>query len=82
MAIFYDFLYDRFSLFSISVCISGRTIVGFQLMEWQTVIALVLGFLALVYAGWYFLRQFFQVEKKPECEDCPVPNQKGEKSKA
>ncbi len=51
-------------------------------MEWQTVIALVLGSLALVYAGWYFLRQFFQVEKKPECEDCPVPNQKGEKSKA
>ena len=51
-------------------------------MEWQTVIALVLGFLALVYAGWYFLRQFFQVEKKPECEDCPVPNQKSKKSKA
>jgi hypothetical protein len=50
-------------------------------MEWQTVIALVLGFLALVYAGWYFLRQFFQVKKKPECDDCPVPNQKGKKSK-
>ena len=79
MAIFYDFLYERFSLFSISVCISGRTIVGFQLMEWQTVIALVLGFLALVYAGWYFLRQMFHVEKKPECEDCPVPNQKEKK---
>ena len=50
-------------------------------MEWQTVITLVLGFLALVYAGWYFLRQFFQVKKKPECEDCPVPNQEGKRVK-
>jgi len=64
------------------MCVPGRSTAGVRRVEWQKVIALVFGFLALVYAGWYFLRQFFQVEKKPECEDCPVPNQKGEKSKA
>jgi len=43
-------------------------------MEWQTIIAIGVGFIALVYVVHIFVRQLNKPEVDPKCDDCPVPD--------
>lgn len=40
----------------------------------QTIIAFVIGFVALVYVGNKFIKQFTKSETDPKCDNCPVPD--------
>ena len=74
MAHVYGGVYDRIGLFWRHGCLSRRKIIGFFLMEIQTIIAYGIGLTAFIYAIWIFLKQFKTPDVNPKCDDCPVPN--------
>lgn len=40
----------------------------------QTIIALIIGVVALLYVGKKFVNQFRKTETNPKCDNCPVPD--------
>jgi len=38
----------------------------------QTIVALIIGLMALLYVFRKFFRQFYKPETNPKCENCPV----------
>ncbi len=51
-------------------------------MDWQTIIAIMVGLVAVVYVMHIFLRQFNKPEVDPKCDNCPVPDLMNEKEKS
>ena len=47
-------------------------------MDIQPIIALFLGFIALIYLGKKIIKQFTQIEKDPKCDNCPVTESRKE----
>ena len=39
----------------------------------QNVLAILIGIAALIYVIKMIIRQFYQSEKNPKCENCPIP---------
>ena len=40
----------------------------------QTIIALIIGLIALIYVGNKVIQQFRKAETDPKCDNCPVPD--------
>jgi len=45
----------------------------------QTIIALIIGVLALLYVGKKFVNQFSKAQTDPKCDNCPIPDMVKEK---
>ncbi len=41
-------------------------------MDWQSLIVICIGIVALLYVGRIFKRQFKKADSNPECNNCPV----------
>jgi len=39
----------------------------------QNILAMIVGLMAFIYVIKIIIKQFWQVEVNPKCEDCPVP---------
>ena len=73
MAPGYDSVYDQPGLCRFPAGVSGRNNAGVCIMDYQLILAVVIGMLALLYILRRLLRQTTHIEKDPKCEDCPVP---------
>lgn len=40
----------------------------------QTVVAILIGIVALIYVIKIFTKQFSHIETNPKCENCPIPD--------
>ena len=40
----------------------------------QTIIALIIGVVAVLYVASKFINQFKKVETDPKCDNCPIPD--------
>jgi len=47
-------------------------------MDYQLIVAAIIGLLALAYILRKFIRQTTHIEKDPKCEDCPVPDSRSQ----
>ena len=43
----------------------------------QTIIALIIGVVAVLYVANKFINQFKKVETDPKCDNCPIPDLRG-----
>ena len=51
-------------------------------MDWQNLLAVVLGLTALIYVIIHFIKQVKKPEVDPKCDDCPVPDLMDKKDKS
>ena len=51
-------------------------------MDWQNLLAVVLGLTALIYVIIHFIKQVKMPEVDPKCDDCPVPDLMDKKEKS
>ena len=51
-------------------------------MDWQNLLAVVLGLTALIYVFTHFMKQVKKPEVDPKCDDCPVPDLMDKKDKS